>query len=61
MLRGFLASTLEAGGMLWFPVVQDCPDGAAERWIEIPAAGQDPNSLEMPAPGLTLIEKAGGH
>jgi uncharacterized protein YcnI len=41
---------------LWWPIVQEC-DGAAQRWIEIPAAGQDPHSLKEPAPGLKLTPK----
>lgn len=41
---------------LWWPVVQEC-NGAAHRWIEIPAAGQDPHSLKEPAPGLKLTPK----
>jgi len=61
VMRGSLGADLAAGGTLYFPVVQECPDGAAERWIEIPAAGQSAHDLEMPAPGLKLLEKTGGH
>jgi uncharacterized protein YcnI len=61
VVRGSLAGDLEVGSTLYFAVVQECPDGAAERWIEIPAAGQKSGDLEMPAPGLKLIEKTGGH
>ena len=39
-----------------FPDVQEC-DGATERWIEIPAKGQDEDALEFPAPGLKLLPK----
>jgi uncharacterized protein YcnI len=39
--------------------VQECANGA-ERWIEIPAAGQDPESLESPAPGLKLLPAVSG-
>lgn len=60
-LRVFLTSDLKAGEMLHFPVVQECPDGKAERWIEIPAAGQSSDDLELPAPGLKLLEKVSGH
>ena len=42
--------------MLYFPVVQEC-EGAAARWIEIPAAGQDEDALENPAPGIKLLPK----
>ncbi|RWN30411.1 YcnI family protein [Mesorhizobium sp.] len=56
VFRGTLAADLPAGQTLYFPVVQEC-DGAAERWIEIPAAGQDEEALEYPAPGLKLLPK----
>ncbi|RWP76616.1 YcnI family protein [Mesorhizobium sp.] len=56
VFRGTLAADLPAGQTLYFPVVQEC-DGAAERWIEIPAAGQDEDALEYPAPGLKLSPK----
>ncbi len=29
--------------------------GITARWIEVPATGQDPESLELPAPGLKLV------
>lgn len=61
VVRGSLGADLEVGSTLPFLVVQECPDGAVERWIEIPAAGQSADDLEMPAPGLKLLEKAGGH
>ncbi|MDK1373487.1 MULTISPECIES: YcnI family protein [unclassified Sinorhizobium] len=60
-LRVFLTPDLKAGEMLYFPVVQECPGGLTERWIEIPAAGQSSDDLELPAPGLKLLEKAAGH
>jgi uncharacterized protein YcnI len=44
------------GQKLYFPVVQEC-DGTADRWIEIPAAGQDEDALENPAPGIKLLPK----
>ncbi len=56
VFRGTLAADLPAGEKLFFPVVQECGD-AAERWIEIPAAGGDEDALELPAPGLTLLPK----
>lgn len=61
VLRGYLTADLKAGDTLYFPVVQECPEGKAERWIEIPAAGQASDELELPAPGIKLLEKAGGH
>ena len=36
-------------------VVQEC-GASAERWIEIPAAGQTSDDLERPAPGLALTK-----
>jgi uncharacterized protein YcnI len=57
VLRGTLAGNLPAGGMLYFPVVQECEGGAAERWIQIPQAGQNEDDLETPAPGLKLLPK----
>jgi periplasmic copper chaperone A len=42
---------------LYFPTVQECAAGV-HRWIEIPAAGQDPDELDEPAPELTIIEGA---
>ncbi|TGQ45999.1 MULTISPECIES: YcnI family protein [unclassified Mesorhizobium] len=56
VFRGTLAADLPAGEKLYFPVVQEC-DGAADRWIEIPAAGQDEDALEYPAPGIKLLPK----
>ncbi|MFD1331711.1 YcnI family protein [Methylopila musalis] len=57
VLSGFLAPDLPVGGTLYFPVVQECPGGAAERWIEIPQGGQPGAALDKPAPGLTLLPK----
>ncbi len=61
ILRAMLTPDLPVGQMLYFPVVQECPDGAVDRWIEIPAAGQAEDELETPAPGIRLLEKAAGH
>lgn len=60
VLRVYLTAGLPVGEMLYFPIVQEYPEGKAERWIEIPAAGQS-GDLELPAPGIKLLEKAGGH
>lgn len=59
VLRVFLTPDLKPGSVLHFPVVQECAGGTAERWIEIPAAGQSEDDLELPAPGVELLEKAG--
>ncbi|MCD2183716.1 YcnI family copper-binding membrane protein [Rhizobium sp. GN54] len=61
VVRAYLTKDLKAGETLYFPVVQECPDGMAERWIEIPAEGQSADDLELPAPGVKLLEAAGGH
>ncbi|MGH6901620.1 MAG: YcnI family protein [Geminicoccaceae bacterium] len=45
----------EPGTVLHFPTVQECAEGV-HRWIEIPAAGQDPDELDEPAPQLTIIK-----
>jgi periplasmic copper chaperone A len=42
-----------AGETIYFPVVQECGE-AANRWIEIPAEGQDAEELEEPAPALIV-------
>jgi uncharacterized protein YcnI len=57
VLVGFLTEDLKAGAPLYFPVVQDCPNGAAARWIEIPAEGGDAKDLASPAPALKLLPK----
>lgn len=54
VFRGRLTDSLQAGGMLYFPAVQECEAGV-ERWIEIPAEGKDPDDYEFPAPGLKLL------
>jgi uncharacterized protein YcnI len=61
ILRGSLAGDFKVGEMLYFPIIQECPDGAAERWIETPTAGQSSDDLESPAPGIKILEKTGGH
>jgi periplasmic copper chaperone A len=58
-VRAMLTQDLPVGQMLYFPVVQECVDGAVERWIQIPAAGQSEDDLETPAPGVKLLPKSG--
>jgi periplasmic copper chaperone A len=41
------------GETLYFPTIQKCERGET-RWIQIPAEGEDPESLESPAPAVTL-------
>ncbi|MBP2238468.1 uncharacterized protein YcnI [Sinorhizobium kostiense] len=61
VFRAFLTDSLPVGKLLHVPVVQECPDGAAERWIEIPAEGQSGDDLEYPAPAIRLLEKKSDH
>lgn len=58
VLRGSIATSLAAGTKIYFPTVQEC-QGAAERWIEIPAAGKPADDLQFPAPSLTLTPAHG--
>ena len=61
MVRGSISGDLTPGDTLYFAVVQECAGGLKERWIEIPAAGKSADDLEMPAPGVKLLDKAAGH
>jgi uncharacterized protein YcnI/copper(I)-binding protein len=58
VLSGTLAG-VEAGQMLFFKTLQQC-DGAEVAWTEEPAEGQNPHSLEHPAPSLTILAAEGG-
>ncbi|MDQ0680105.1 uncharacterized protein YcnI [Arthrobacter pascens] len=51
-----------AGTTLHFPTLQTCETGQTD-WAEIAKEGQDPHSLEAPAPSITITEAAGpdGH
>jgi uncharacterized protein YcnI len=46
------------GTVVYFPVVQECTDGAVHRWIEIPEAGRSADDYEEPAPGVTILAPA---
>ena len=49
------------GETIAFPVLQTCEEGETD-WAEIPAEGEDPHSLEAPAPTITLTgAEEGGH
>lgn len=50
-----ITDAFAVGSMVYFPTVQECANGA-ERWIEIPAEGQDAHDLEGPAPGVKIVE-----
>jgi uncharacterized protein YcnI len=53
---GFIAGDLEAGKVLYVPVVQECEKGI-HRWIEVPAEGKSPSDYPEPAPALKLLPK----
>ena len=59
VLSTFIAAELPSGGMLYFPVVQDCEQGV-HRWIEVPT-GKPGETLGDPAPGIKLVPQAKGH
>lgn len=44
---------------LVFPVVQTCVEGSTE-WTQIAADGEDPHSLDAPAPVVTVEDAEGG-
>lgn len=56
VMSGYLADSLPTAETFYFPVVQECEKGVT-RWIEKPATGADPDSVEHPAPGLKLLPK----
>lgn len=54
--NGFIAREL-ADSALFFKVVQVCDKGE-ERWVEVPAAGQDPHDLKAPAAVLKIADNS---
>ncbi|KPL54426.1 YcnI family protein [Prosthecomicrobium hirschii] len=54
VFRGSFVKDLKPDTVFYFPAVQEC-EAAAERWIEIPAAGQSSDDLKFPAPGVKLL------
>jgi len=62
----YLSAALAPGGMLHFPVVQECKDGV-ERWTGVPSEGHSHghgqghdhshSHSESPAPGLKLLPR----
>jgi uncharacterized protein YcnI len=54
VFRARVTEQVPAGEVLYIPVVQECANGA-ERWIEIPGAGQTSDDLEDPAPGVMVL------
>jgi periplasmic copper chaperone A len=55
-----ITDAFAVGSTAYFPTVQECANGA-ERWIEIPAEGQDAHDLEGPAPGVKIVEPGQDH
>jgi len=58
VVTGTIADSFKAGDVIRFPVVQEC-GAAAERWIQVPAAGQKDDDLKRPAPALTVTAATG--
>jgi uncharacterized protein YcnI/copper(I)-binding protein len=52
-----ITAAFEPGRTVYFPTIQECASGA-ERWVEIPADGQDPHALKNPAPGVLIVAPA---
>lgn len=55
VFRAYLTDSLKPDAMLYFPAVQECGGGKADRWIEIPAEGKSADDYKYPAPGLKLL------
>jgi uncharacterized protein YcnI len=56
VLSTFLTGALKPGTTLYFPLVQECEQGAT-RWIEIPQEGKPAHDTKSPAPGVKLMPK----
>jgi periplasmic copper chaperone A len=56
VLATFLTGSLKPNTTLYFPVVQECEQGAS-RWIEIPQDGKSAHDTKSPAPGVKLMPK----
>jgi uncharacterized protein YcnI len=54
VFRSWLTDSLKPDTTLYFPIVQECEGGQAERWIEIPADGKTRADYKHPAPGVKL-------
>lgn len=63
-LRGAVSMSVgideDAEETLAFPVVQSCVDGSTE-WVELAADGEDPHSLDAPAPVVHIAAAEDGH
>jgi uncharacterized protein YcnI len=56
VLSTFLTGSLKPNTTLYFPLVQECEQGAS-RWIEIPQEGKPAHDTKSPAPGVKLMPK----
>lgn len=59
VISGTLAG-VEPGDRLAFETVQICDNGEV-AWNEIAETGQNPHSLDRPAPTVTIVAAEGGH
>jgi uncharacterized protein YcnI len=55
VFRATVAKELTAATRIYVPVVQECAEGAVERWIDIPAAGKTSDDYETPAPFFDVV------
>jgi uncharacterized protein YcnI len=61
VFRAYLSDRLKPETTLYFPAVQECEGGKADRWIEVPADGKSADEYRFPAPGLKLTPAKAGH
>ncbi|MBD2749665.1 DUF1775 domain-containing protein [Microvirga sp. BT688] len=61
VFRAYLTDSLKPDATLYFPTVQECGGGKADRWIEIPAQGRSADDYQYPAPGLKLLPAKATH
>ena len=59
VFQATVSEHIEPGTKLYIPAVQECATGS-ERWIEIPAEGEEGHDLARPAPGV-MVMPAGAH
>jgi periplasmic copper chaperone A len=61
VFRAYLTDSLRPDATIYFPTVQECGGGKADRWIEIPAEGKSADDYQYPAPGLKLLPARATH
>lgn len=57
VFRATVAKEISPGSRIYVPVVQECTEGAIERWIEVPAAGKSSDDYDTPAPYFDVVEQ----